>query len=104
NLRLPGGARNTGILDPRYSRQVLDAGLDHLGAVVPGLPNPAREQVPERAGAPRPARLPQPGALRDRLGRRGRGDGVLRLDAPVRTTADPVRQADRIVPARPAEA
>ena len=48
--RLPRRARHPRVRRPRHPRQVLDARLDHLGAVLPGLPHPAREPAAGREG------------------------------------------------------
>ena len=81
--RLPGREGDAGVQHARHPRQVLHARLDHLGARVRGLPHPAREQAARGEGAQGPALLPVPGALRHRVGRDRRRDGLLRLGAPV---------------------
>ena len=64
----------------------------------------SRTSCPSVKGLKGPLVLPLPGALRHRLGRDRRRHGLLRLGAPVRAAAHPVRQADRLLPARAAEA
>ena len=104
DLRLPGRAGHAGLLDARHPRQVLAARLDHLRAAFQDCAISAREHAARRQGAARAASLPDPGALRHRLGRDRRGHGLLRLGAAVRAAAHPVRQAHRRLPARAAEA
>ena len=65
---------------------------------------PGGEPLPRGRHAPRPALVPQRGALRDRLGRRRRRARLLRGGARLRQGADRLRQADRRLPADAAEA
>ena len=58
----------------------------------------------QRRGAEGPVRLPQPRALRHRLGLDGRGRGLLPRRAPVHARPQAVRQAPRRQPAGPAQA
>src|SRR5438874_2665800 len=68
------------------------------------LPVLATGQTVGCFGLPEPDHGSEPGAVRHRMGRRGRPHGVLRLGAAVRAAARAVRQADRLVSARAAEA
>src|SRR5579859_3724480 len=56
------------------------------------LRNPRRKSPPRRRRLKRPARLPQSGALRHRLGRPRRRHGLLRHSAAIRENAQAVRQ------------
>ena len=65
---------------------------------------PDENVLPGATTPPRPALVPQRGALRDRLRRGRRRPGVLRVRARLREGADRLRQADRGLPAHAAEA
>ena len=60
--------------------------------------------LPEAVGPRRRLRLPQPGALRHRLGGDGRGRGLLAARPPIRPRPQAVRPAARRHPALPEEA
>ena len=63
---------------------------------------PDANLLPKARGPEGPALVPDPGALRHRLGRARRGDGLLRGGARLRPRArGAVRQADRRLPAHP---
>ena len=58
--------------------QVLAARVGHLGALPPGRRGAGGEPAAEGRGHEGPALVPHPGALRHRVGRARRGDGLLR--------------------------
>ena len=94
-----------GLHGQRHPPEALAAGLDHLRAR-------ARRRAPARLGAPargvhhaRPAVVPQRGPLRHLLGRHRRRRGpATRRPSTTPSERAPVRQADRLVPADPAQA
>ena len=65
---------------------------------------PRGERLPRGARPEGPVHLPELGALRHRLGRAGRGRGLLAPRAPVRARSQAVRQAAGGQPADPEEA
>ena len=75
------------------SELVLDSVRLPADAVLPGVVRHARS-----------AELPQRGPVRHRLRCLRRGEGLLRGRARLRRRAGPVRPADRLVPAHPAQA
>ena len=102
--RLPrreGHARVLGAGDPQ---EALAASLRHVRARAAGRARAGRERPPRGDDAPRPALVPERGALRDRLGRRRLRPRLLRVRARVRERADRLRQAGRGLPADAGEA
>ena len=79
--RLPGREGHARLHRRRPARQVLAARLGHLRARLPGLPHPRRRRPAQDHRPQVPADVPHPGALRHRLGRARRGDGLLRHGA-----------------------
>src|SRR5262249_35550652 len=100
----PGEAGAPRVVPPPTQGEVFHAGFHHVRARVRRLQDPTREQAAGSEGAQGPALVLEPGALRHRVGRHRRRDGVLRLGAPVRADPYPVREAHRLLPTRPAEA
>src|SRR5205814_1696670 len=84
--------------------QALAARVGHVRARAEGRARARGEPLPGDLVAARSALVPERGALRDRLGRGGRGPGVLRVGARVREGADRLWQADRRLPADATEA
>ena len=93
-----------GLHGARAEAQVLAARLGHERAHPAGRARGARRDPAQRRGPQGAAGLPHAGALRHRLGRAGRGDGLLPRGARVLEGARHVRQADRRVPAGAGEA
>ena len=102
--RLRGAARDARLLDERHPPQALAPGVGDLGAAPGGLPAARVRRPAGRQGSQGAAELPERGALRDLLGRRGRGHGLLPLGARVRQDPRAVGQADRGLPAHAAQA
>ena len=75
--RLPGREGHPGLHLLGPARQVLPAGLHHLRARLPRLPHPGGEHAARHHGPQKRPHVPQPGALRHRLGRRRLGHGDL---------------------------
>ena len=73
-----------GLQRPRPEGQVLAARVDHVGARARGRAAAGVGAAAGRRRAEGPVRLPQPGALRHRVGRDRRRDGVLRDRARLR--------------------
>ena len=94
-------ARVHGHQDPA---QAVAAGVGHRRAVLRRPAAARRRGVPRGARSQGAAELPERGALRDPLGGRRGGPGLLRRGAGVLPAAQPVRQAARGVPAHPEEA
>ena len=95
--RIPGGEGHAGIHVVGHSRQVVDARIGDVQPVAGGLPRSGERHAARREGTEGAAGLPFAGALRDRLGRAGRGHGLLRDGAPVHHPAQAVRRpADRV--------
>ena len=87
-----------------HQTQDVPSSVHHLGAGLRGLQDPGGELAAQDGRATLSSCLPRQGTLRDRLGRDRRCHGVLRGFCPVCKGAHPVRQADRLLPARSAEA
>src|SRR5208283_4130274 len=80
-------------------RQMVLARFRHFRPGPERLRNPRSESASWRHGPKRAAQLPEPGALRHRLGRAGRCDGLLRHRARIRQDAQAVRgQTDCLAP------
>ena len=74
--RLPRREGHARLLHRLPHGQVLAARLGDLAALLRGLPHPRRERAARNERHQVPARLPDPGPLRHRLGRPRRGDGA----------------------------
>ena len=95
--RIPGGEGHAGLHDVGHSRQVVHAGLGDFEPGLGGLPRSGVSDAARRKGPEGAACVPVAGAIRDRLGRAGRGHGLLRDGAAVFDDAQAVRrQADRL--------
>src|SRR6266478_2053525 len=97
--RVSGGKRHTGIQDLGRARKMVAARFGDVGTRVHRLRNSRRKSFTGRRRIEGAAELLEPGALWNRLGRAGRGDGVLRYGAAVCEDAQAVcEQADRFAP------
>ncbi len=96
--RLHRADRHHGLHRQGSEGEALAARERHQRAPPPGRP-PAEGRDPAQVGRPQePAHVPHAGALRHRVGRDRRGDGLLRRGAPLRRQPGHVRQAHRAAP------
>ena len=102
--RLPRRAGHARLHRAGDPQEDLAPRVGHVGARAAGRARARRERLPRGAHAPRAALVPERGALRDRLGRGRRRACLLRVGARLLEGADRLRQADRGLPADPAEA
>ena len=93
-----------GLTRPGHPRQGRPARLDHRRDRDGRGVLPRGERLSRGARPEGPVHLPELGALRHRLGRAGRGRGLLAPRAPVRAGSQAVRQAAGGQPADPEEA
>ena len=75
--RISGGDGHAWIHVVGDSRKAVDAGVGDVEPGVQRLPRAGERDAAGREGAEGSARLPDAGALRDRMGRDRRGDGLL---------------------------
>src|SRR6266513_1725161 len=99
--RLSRGKGRKGALGARDPRQAGATHLDHRRSRDGRGVRSGGEPAPRRRGFKRPVHLPERGALRNRLGRAGRGRGLLAPRPPVRARPQAVRPAARREPADP---
>src|SRR5260370_32412376 len=77
NTRIPGGKRRARIQDLGRAREVVAARFGNVRIGFQRLRNPGRKSAARRFRVEGAAELPEPGALWNRLGRAGRGGGLL---------------------------
>ena len=102
--RLRAGEGHEGPLRAQDRRQALAALLHHRRDRHGRRGGAGGEPAAQRVGSGRPVRLPQPRALRHRLGLHGRGRGLLAPRAAVHARPQAVRPAARRHPAGAEEA
>ena len=93
--RVPGREGDAGILDPRHPRKIFDARVDHLGTDFRRRANSEDGASRESARAEGSARMPDAGALWNRVGRDWRGAIVFPLRARLHEIAQAILASAR---------
>ena len=93
--RIPRRKRDAGILDARHPRKIFDARVDHVGADFRRRANSEDGASGKSARAQGSARMPDAGALRNRVGRDRRGAIVFPLRARLHEVAQTVLASAR---------